>query len=59
MEFAEYTLSDLIKKNVHIDLSIEQIMEIIRQIIDALNYLNKYHQISHRDLKPSNILLNL
>ena len=58
MELAEYSLTDVINKKVEIYLSIEKMMEMIRQIIDALNYLNKMHKISHRDLKPSNILLN-
>ena len=36
----------------------EQIIDHIRDLIDAVNYLFKMHGISHRDLKPQNILLN-
>ena len=37
----------------------EQIVDHIKDLIDAVNYLFKIHGISHRDLKPQNILLNL
>ena len=37
----------------------EQIIDHIKDLIDAINYLFKIHGISHRDLKPQNILLNL
>ena len=31
----------------------------IKDIIDAFNYIFKINHITHRDLKPLNILLNL
>ena len=51
MEFIEGgTLHDYIQTSVRISEQTAQ--HIIRQVLEALQYMLEYHQISHRDLKP-------
>ena len=46
-------------KKIKIEFTVEQIVVMIKDIIDAFNYIFKINHNTQRDLKPLNILLNL
>jgi serine/threonine protein kinase len=48
---------DSIIKNKQIDITPSKIQQILKQILQALQYLESLN-IAHRDIKPSNVLIN-
>lgn len=57
MEYVEgETLSTILKSRHHNPIKLEEVVHIILQVAEALNYLHK-KSIIHRDLKPSNIMI--
>ena len=55
---SEGSLYDLIKKAKKSQLTPTAIMKIMKQLLEALSYLEK-RKIVHRDLKPENVLISL
>jgi serine/threonine protein kinase len=52
MEYVEGgTLHDCIQTSG--EISEATVQHIIRQILNALEYMHERHQVSHRDLKPA------
>jgi len=56
MEYAEHELRNLIQ-NYHYQFNISEIKCLMRQLLQAVDYLHK-QGIIHRDLKTSNLLYN-
>lgn len=48
---------DSILKDQYIDMTPSKIQNIMRQVLEGLQYLER-HNVAHRDLKPSNVLIN-